>query len=175
MLNAWEAIGPVFYAYAPPDIAALRCEPECRRKQVPHPLRALCEHLIGVPICFDHHSDYVFDIVVGYPWLKEVTHTVHENGSRRRPLKRFGEFLWHESKVETLFVGVAGHSPKSFRERLSVAMFAARTDLGATPKRVPRGVGPLYFGVFAHCALSGFYVRKSPEMSPHPRNYTPEE
>ena len=98
---------------------------------------------LGVPICFHHNADHIFYIGVRDARLEEVTHAVDEDGLGARPLKRFGELLRHEVKIEALFVGVAFDAAEALCKGLGVTVLAAGADFGAAPKRVPRRVGPL--------------------------------
>src|SRR5262245_11743728 len=96
--------------------------------------------------CF-HNSGHLLDVLVGNSVMEQVTHRVHEDHFRRRPSEWLSEFFRYDAEVEALLVRMSGHSTEAFGKRLGVAVKTARTDLRATPHRVPGRVGPFDGGV----------------------------
>jgi hypothetical protein len=81
MSDARQAITLVFNANAPPNVAAMCREIESTAEHVAQSFRSFCEYLVGVPVRFNHNARDVFDVIIRDRWLKEVAHTVHENGA----------------------------------------------------------------------------------------------
>ena len=65
-------------------------------------------------------------------------------------LRWFKQFFRHKAKVKSFFIGMVGYSAEPFSERFRIAMFTARTNLGATPHWVPRCVRPFDFRILSH-------------------------
>ena len=70
----------------------------------------------------------------------------HRKGSSKR--------LGDEAQIESLFVGVARHSPEAFCKGFRIAVLAAGRNLGAAPDWVPRGIRPFDIAVLAHSPTS---------------------
>ena len=79
--------------------------------------------------------------------MEEIAHGVREDHLRRPPTQGLGKFLGHKLQVKALLVGMAGNAAKPFCEDLSVTVFAARADFGATADGVPGCVGPFDMGI----------------------------
>jgi len=75
--------------------------------------------------------------------MEEIGHGVYEHAPGSTPAEWLRHFLGNETKVKTLFVGMAFHSAEPLRKRLGIAVLAAGTDLGATPNGIPGRVCPL--------------------------------
>ena len=120
------------------------------RKEVAQSGRPLRQHLVSVPVGTLHHADNRFDVIVWNVFVKQVTHRVHEDHARLRPAKRLKKFLWNKAQIEALLVGMPRDASKPFGKCLRIAMSATGADFGAAPNGIPRGVGPLDFGLCAH-------------------------
>src|ERR1017187_4810570 len=103
-----------------------------------------------MPLGFDHHSGNSLDVFIGNTLVKQVAHRIHEDHLGSLPTQRFTELFWDQTKVEALFVRVAGYPAKPLCKYFCITMLAARTDLCATAYGVPGCVGPFDCGVLSH-------------------------
>src|SRR5262245_37404929 len=85
-----------------------------------------------------------------HAFMEQIAHRVDEDHSRSAPGQRLPHLLRHESKVESLLVGMARHAAKAFGEGFGVTVLAAWTDRRAAANRVPGGVCPFDIRFFAH-------------------------
>lgn len=116
---------------------------------------ALRDDLKRVPVCALHCTADLCDEACGDIRVEQIAHRIDENPKRFAPAQRLIEFLRNESKIEAALVRMASHPTKALGKSLSVAMLAARTDLGAAAHRVPCGVCPLYCRSTRHDNLIG--------------------
>ena len=66
---------------SPPNVATSGREFQLRFQEISHAVRSLRQHLVGMPICFDHYACDILDVLVGHTRLEEVAHAVHEHES----------------------------------------------------------------------------------------------
>ena len=123
-------------------------------EQFPHSSRSFGQDLVGVPVRLEHDIDDFLDVLIGYIFVKEVTHRVDEYHPRPGPLERIGKFFRNEPQIETLFIRMARNTAEPLGKCLGVAVGTARTDLRATPDWVPGRVSPFDASVVAHAAVS---------------------
>ncbi len=95
-----------------------------------------------MPISFIHHFKNFANVLVRHFLMKEVTHGVYEDAPGSLPFQRFSKLLGDKTKIEALLIGMTGNATPALRERLGVAVLAPSADLGATPYRIPRRIGP---------------------------------
>src|SRR5579862_1390514 len=110
----------------------------------------LGEHLVSMPRRSLHHATDFRDVVDRDVVMKEIAHRVDEDALRQAPLERNLELFGHEAKIKSPLERMARDAAKSFRESFGIAMFATRTELGASANRIPCRIGPFYGAVLAH-------------------------
>ncbi len=96
-------------------------------------IRALCEHLVSVPICLNHHACDVLDIFVRDAGMKEIAHAVYKHSAWSGPLEWIAQFFRNESKIEASLIGMTRYTTEAFGERFRIAMFTSRADFSAAP------------------------------------------
>jgi hypothetical protein len=108
------------------------------------PLGALRQHLEGVPMREQHHSQHLIDVLIGHVLVEEIGHAVDENSLRLLPRERLRQVRRPRLHLlEGLGVLQLAHGGQPGVHRLGVAGAAPRTDLAAAYGWVPRRIGPL--------------------------------
>src|SRR5271166_2800307 len=142
VLDSRQTVFLVLHAYTPPDMRLRRSDSETILQKVPHSLRPLREHLVNVPVRLQHHIDHRRNVIVRNFLVKQIAHGIYEHPARRLPFQRLVQLPRNKSKIKSLFVGMSLDATESLREDLRIAVRAARTNLGAPTRRIPRGVRP---------------------------------
>jgi len=150
MIDAGQTMFFIFDADAPPDMRFGGSKSQAGREKMLQALGSFCEHLKSVPTGGGHNFRDSDDVFLGDLVVEEIAHRVDEDHFRCAPAERFGQFFWNETQVEPPLVRVAFYAAETFGEGFGVAVFAAWTDFGAAPNRVPGCVRPFDCRVGAH-------------------------
>jgi len=143
VVNPAQAVSPVLDTYAPPNVWALGGKPQTCGHETTKSLRALCQNLISVPVCADHHPDDRLYVFIGHTGVEQVAHGVDEHKPGRAPTEWLRQLFGNQAQVKTLFIGMPRDPSKSFGKPLGIAVLAAGTYPRAAADRVPRCVSPL--------------------------------
>ena len=144
----------ILHAHAPPDVRRPRCLTQLALQQCGHAVGSLRENLVSVPVGRQHHPANFLDVFVRHALVKEVAHRIDENLLGLGPTNRIAQLLRHEPQIETKLKGMARHTAEPLRERLRVAMRAARADFRAASNWIPRRVCPFNFRIITHSSRS---------------------
>jgi hypothetical protein len=64
------------------------------------PARPLCQNLVHMPRCHEHDLEYGPDEMIRDVLMEQVTHTVHKDIPRPRPVQRIAEALRPKANCE---------------------------------------------------------------------------
>src|SRR6266700_3074842 len=95
-----------------------------------------------MPIGADHHIEYPANIIVRDVPMEQIGHRVYKYPPRLPPPQGHVQSLRPELEIEALLVSMALHTPEALCKRESIAMVAARANLGTARYRVPGRICP---------------------------------
>ena len=82
--------------------------------------------------------------------MKEITHRVDEDQTRRFPAQWEFQEIFMQSNLEAVPVSLCSHSSEPVSHALRIAMRAPLADLRATCHRVPSHLGPFNMSLSGH-------------------------
>lgn len=148
--DSWDTVLLVLNTDTPPDVWLPSSFAERRTEERSHPVRALGEHLIDMPVGLQHHGSDRCNIGVRNALVKQIAHGIHEDHARRSPAQGFIQLLGDEPKVEPLLERMTGDAAKAFCERFGVTVGTSGANLRAASNGIPGRIRPLDLRVVTH-------------------------
>jgi hypothetical protein len=152
--------------YAQPHVLRTRTP----REILGQPLGSLGEDLIGVLRRGLDDRKHSIEKLVRNILMEQVAHAVHEIHGRFPSLKRLTKSTLVNRELKLVLVPRSAHSVKTPRHHFSIAILAARRDLVATRRWVPRLLSPFNRRLCRHRDLHPNLMLNSPHETARVRS-----